>query len=445
MQRSMNKIGNTTLGMISSTVIVLPFIIFLKLGSSHQLLAILPFVIFYTFRMTGIFFIRGIKTKLNSYSLLKIAIYCGICGSFIGFVGLFWQPLVLIAGLFLGLSAAWLPTANATIKYYRHENDLPAPKSISLSLLVLVLMGGVLFLPGTSGPAIFFIVYGMMYLLALPTLTKIDYQVTVDELTGYSPRYLILFVVFFVLIFALRSSRLLADTVQFDYFAYGSVFIILCLISSEFLANKYLQRRIPNKISYLTAINGAVGNYLFLFSSLYAAGYYGHEKLFSNFYLPYVLGIVLAPKVAQVFKAKEKQAGIVGIFIGLLVVALTPFFAIGVLGLSTFKGVLNHWLTDKYMQQDTLPSDKRIWIKYSIQSIGSIMHQFILMLVGSLLVIENQASIKQFFVITSQKTPTLTSQALMRQWNVLATSILLVAVIGYVSVVMLIKLKHKDV
>lgn len=444
MQTIINKIGNTTLNIISSTVVVLPFIFFLKQSETHQLMAVLPFVIFYTFRMTGIFFIRAIKSTLNSYTLLKLSIYCGIIASFIGFLGIFLQPLELISGLLLGLSAAWLPTANTTIKYYRKENKVPTPKSIGLSLLVLLLMGGILYLPNTIGFATFFVIYGLMYIIALPTLTSVsDYEVTVHDLEEYSPRYMILFIIFFILIFILRSSRLLSNIVQFDYFIIGSIFIILCLIIAELFAAKYLNRRLSNKLSYLTAINGAVGNYLFLFSSLYAAGYYGHNHLFLYFYLPYILGIVLAPKVSKMVNKKEKQSGLIGIFLGLLLVMLTPFFALGVLMLSTFKGVLNNWLTDDYMRQDKIPSDKRVWIKYSIQSIGSVTHQFILMLIGSLLVFENQASIKQFFVITTQKIPTLTSQELMQKWNIIASGILLIGIIVYSGVFGLNSIKKK--
>lgn len=102
------------------------------MGSSHTVIAILPFVIFYTFRTTGIFFIRGIKTELNSYTLLKLAIYCGFLGSIFGLLGVVFPDLELVSGLFLGLSAAWLPMANNTIKRYRVENDIVGSKILEL-------------------------------------------------------------------------------------------------------------------------------------------------------------------------------------------------------------------------------------------------------------------------------------------------------------------------
>ncbi|MCP0888122.1 hypothetical protein LB941_12490, partial [Ligilactobacillus sp. WILCCON 0076] len=75
----------------------------------------------------------------NSYTLLKLAIYCGFLGSLFGLFGVVFPYLELIAGFFLGLSAAWLPMASNTIKYYRVENDIVGSKNIGITVLLLVL------------------------------------------------------------------------------------------------------------------------------------------------------------------------------------------------------------------------------------------------------------------------------------------------------------------
>lgn len=77
--------------------------------------------------MTGIFFISGIKTNLNSHTLLKLSIYIGLLGLTCGFLGFFTSQLEILAGLSLGLSTSWLPMANATINYYKQKNDLISP------------------------------------------------------------------------------------------------------------------------------------------------------------------------------------------------------------------------------------------------------------------------------------------------------------------------------
>ncbi|EQC54528.1 hypothetical protein LLT6_14710 [Lactococcus cremoris subsp. cremoris TIFN6] len=71
MTQQLNSLGKSALLILSNTIIVLPFMIFIQIAKGTSLLALLPFLLFYTFRMTGIFFIRGIKTRINSYSSFK--------------------------------------------------------------------------------------------------------------------------------------------------------------------------------------------------------------------------------------------------------------------------------------------------------------------------------------------------------------------------------------
>lgn len=432
MKQKIQSIGNTMLSIISSTVVVLPFIIFLKWGSNRTIITVLPFVIFYTFRTTGVFLIRGIKTKINSYILLKVSIYCGFIGSLFGLLGIDFLKLELVSAFFLGLSAAWLPMANNTINYYKFENNITSSKHTGIKVLFLTLLGTVLILPDNYNFVIFFAIYGLIYFLSLLSLINIEsYEVQVHDLEGYSYHYLILFFILFILMFLLRSSRMLLSTFQFDYFAYGTFFLILCISILTIFSRNRPERRVPSNLSYMTILNGALGNYLFLFSSLYAAGYYGHSQLLVRFYLPYALGIVIAPIISGFLVKKAKKISLIGMTGGLILLLITPLFTIGILILSTFKSVFNRWLTDIYRNQDSLPKDKRIWVKYTIQSIGSILHQFILMIIGSLLVLENKSSIKTFFVMTSQNIPTVESRLLMTSWNNIATGILLVGIISY--------------
>lgn len=88
-------VGKSALTILSSTIIVLPFMLLIQLSNGQSLLTVLPFVLFYTFRMTGIFFIRGIKTRLHSLSLLKLALYCGLLGCGFGILGYCTFPVLL--------------------------------------------------------------------------------------------------------------------------------------------------------------------------------------------------------------------------------------------------------------------------------------------------------------------------------------------------------------
>ena len=445
MTQHLNSLGKSALLILSNTIIVLPFMIFIQIAKGTSLLALLPFLLFYTFRMTGVFFIRGIKTRINSYSLLKISLYAGLLGSLLGFMGSFYFPFYTLSGILLGVSAAWLPMSNTSVNYYlKNTNQLIKGKTLVSLLLFLALGFSFVLSPSLKYP-LFFVFYGIVYLLSFQLVGNLDnYKVDPNDLEKASYKYLILFALFFVCLFLLRSSRLLANSLEFDYFIFGFFFlVILYIVATNFFKNK-IQRNIPRKLSYLTAINGAVGNYLFLFCSLYVAGFYGHQHLFLQFYLPYVLGIVFASKVKNLLGNNVKTYSLIGIFLGLLLIVFSPLFALGLFLTSLFKGSLNSSLTQDYESTINIVEDKRIWVKYTIQNIGSILHQFLLMLLGSLIIMKNGLSIKTLFVITSTPIPTARSIELMKSWNLIATSLIILIIIAYLIYPKIVPLLKKS-
>lgn len=432
MNKFMLASGQSAFKVLSSTVIILPFMFFLKISSEHTVMSVLPFVIFYTLRTTGIFFIRGIKTSLNSASLVKVALYCGTLGAAFGILGSVAPAMYIVAGFFLGLSAAWLPTAQTAINIFREKNHLVLAKSKAVTLLTLLIIGYILAIPTEQALPLFFACYTVLYLMALATLASLrQYQVTSHDLEDYSYRYLILFALFFILIFYLRASRLLMNIVQFDYVIWGALCLALILIVSKIWRHRTPQRKVPYLISYLSLINGAIGNYLFLFASLYVAGYYGHTQLVSRFYLPYVLGIFIAPVINQLLAKKDNYNLFILLFVSLLMMLVNPIFSLGILTLSVTKGCLNLRLNHIYMAQNQLPEDKRIWVKNTIQSTGSIIYQIIIMISGSFIVVEHHDAIRQLLVVTSQQFPSDYSRTLMVSWNHVATTILLIMVLIY--------------
>lgn len=435
MQNNLMVVGKSALTILSSTIIVLPFMLLIQLSNGHTLLTILPFVLFYTFRMTGIFFIRGIKTRLNSFSLLKLALYCGLLGCVFGMIGTFYFPAFVLAGFFLGLSGAWLPPSNTAIGQYLKKNDLTVKAKGVFSVIILVLIGASLTLTFDLKYLVFFVIYAVMYLLAFQTIKVVDvYKVDSHDMEEASYRNITLFAVFFILLFFLRSSRLLANTMDFDYFINSFFLIALVAIGViTFFRNK-VQRNIPNDLLFLTFINGAVGNYLFLFSSLYTAAFYGHSEAFFYFYLPYVLGNVLAPKFTPLLGHHVKRNSFIGIIGGLLIILLTPLFPIGLFIVSSFKGTLNGWLTNAYQERQPIPEDKRIWVKYTLQNIGSIIHQFLLMFIASVIIMKEGHTIRTFFLMTTAKAPTAESMQVMHAWNNVATTLVMTAILLYILI-----------
>ena len=73
----------------------MPYLLYIQLSDGHNLLTILPFVLFYTLRMTGIFLVRGINLSLTSLGLLKISLLLGLAGSLMGSPALFLSRFIV--------------------------------------------------------------------------------------------------------------------------------------------------------------------------------------------------------------------------------------------------------------------------------------------------------------------------------------------------------------
>ena len=142
MNKKIESLGNTALSLLSNTIIVVPYLLYIQLSDGHNLLTILPFVLFYTLRMTGIFLVRGINLSLTSLGLLKISLLLGLAGSLIGIAGAYSFPLYSISGMLLGLSGALLPPSNQSIRFFLKEEGQKISHS---NLLTTVLLTAVLF------------------------------------------------------------------------------------------------------------------------------------------------------------------------------------------------------------------------------------------------------------------------------------------------------------
>lgn len=446
MKEKFNSIGVSTLSILSSTIIVVPFMLLLRLhDGSHQFLSILPFVLFYIFRMTGIFFIRGIKTTIDSYGLLKISLNCGLIGCLFSIFGYFYFPSYVIAGVLLGFSAAWLPPSNLALSFHLKSIDKKEKMNRVYALITLLLLTLPMMLDNKYRTSIFFLVYFVMYIFAIYAVNRFpQYENESHELEDVSYPYLFLFAIFLVLLFFLRSSRLLLSTVDFNYFIMGMLFLILVSILLFFIFRDKITFTVPMPLSTLTMINGFVGNYLFLFSSLYASGYYGSASVPLRVYLPYVLGMVVGPFIKKFFKKDIRLYSLIGIAIGTLLIFFTSFFSIGVLITSSFKSMLNSWLNTQFFEADYLPKDKRFWVKYSIQNTGSIIHQFTLMIVASLIVRNDGLTVSNFFTMTVTKIPTAESMKTMTSWNHVATALIFISVLLY-SLYFIFYKKNQDI
>ncbi|MGX7201616.1 hypothetical protein BCR22_08950 [Enterococcus plantarum] len=397
---------------LSNTIIFIPYFLFLSLSDGTTLERVLPFVLFYTFRMTGIFLLKSFKLSLSSFNILIISILLGGAGCLIGVLGQFYFPAYLFSAVLLGLSASWLPAANTTVNYHEKQQGYSALTGRKY-LFILLLFGGViasLTLPKELRIPLVLGEYALLYIAAYHTVTHYpDYEIDFNEVNKQviSVKEFFLFLFFFVLLLFIRSARLLFDPKLLDVGLIG--FSILFVIAGWYLNSQRKTWKLPLWLNLMTFANGMCMNFLLLFGTFYVSLRLGIDRLTANLYIPYVLGIVGAAFVIKFLyhlfpNVDPKIIHLGGFILSLFFLLFRPIFPVGIFLLSCFISATGSFLNQQYYQEAILPQDQRIITKYSTQTKGSVTHQLLLMSVLWLLAKQAQLPVKTVLQITAHRT-----------------------------------------
>lgn len=370
---------------LSNTIILVPYLLFISLSDGQSWLNILPFVFFYTFRMTGIFLFRGLSLGADSYKLLVTSLIFGGAGSFFGALGSVYFPLYILSGILLGLSAAWLQPANMTVNFHeKQQGFVPMTLANYLAGVVLLsfLFGSMIFLKEVQMTLVFTL-YVFFYAMAFIAVKGYpNYQLKKDDQSLVSRKELIVFVVFFVLLLLLRGGRLLfrVNDLAIAIVVFSLIFI-LSILSLNKMSKKW---HLPVWLNLLTFLTGMVGNFLILFGSLYVGVLAGFDQVTTHLYLPYVCGVVIAmfgiKWILRLFSKWPPLLVLIGGLAGSLLLVLipnlpmVPWFMI-----SFFRSGLGSWLNTYYYETEGIPIDQRLLVKFTTQNKGSLTHQFLLM------------------------------------------------------------------
>lgn len=372
---------------LSNTIIFVPYFLFLNLNDGKTLEKILPFVFFYTFRMTGIFLLKSFKLTLTSFNILIISILIGVVGCLVGVMGHFYFPAYLLSSVLLGLSAAWLPAANTTVNYHEKQQGYSVLTGKKYLFILLILAGVIASLTIKSDWRIPIVLaeYTLLYVAAYHTVTHYpDYEIDFNEVDQQvvSVKEFVLFLIFFTLLLFIRSARLLFDPQLLDIAIIG--FSGLFLIAAWYLNQQRKTWKLPLWLNVLTFVNGMCINFLLLFGTFYISLRLGTDRLAANLYAPYILGIILAgffiKFLYRLFPKTDPKVVHIGSFIVSLFLLLFPrLFPVGIFLLSCCISATGSFLNRNYYQNDVLPKDQRIITKYSTQTKGSVTHQLLLM------------------------------------------------------------------
>lgn len=396
---------------LSNTVIFIPYLLFLELGKMNTLESILPFVLFYTFRMTGIFLLKSFKLNVSSFNILILSVLLGGIGSLIGIFGEFFHYCYFLSAIFLGISAAWFPVANTTVNFHEKEQGFTNmtkkkyPFVLLLFLTLMVLLNSSLALRTT----ILLMGYTLLYVASYYTITLYpNYEIDFNKVDRYSISFkeFFLFILFFGLLFVLRMARLLfePDYLNFVVLAFFCVFIVL-----TWSLNKHKKElKLPVWLNLLTFANGMCGNFILLFGTFYVGIRLGTGRVPFELYLPYISGIVVAvfagETLLRLFKKLDQRVfHICGLMLGLFLLFSVRLFPTGVFVLSFFIRLTGTFLNHIYYAEEVLPKDQRLIGKYTTQAKGSLIQQFLTMTLLWLLTRQAQVPVVVVLQIAAHK------------------------------------------
>jgi len=410
-KRFLRQFTQTTPFVLANTMIVIPYLLFMHLIDSRLSVTVLPFVLFYTFRVTGIFLIRGLYRSIDQYTLLMVSLLAGGIGAFLTLIGALHFTFYLFGSIFLGLSAAWLPPANTSVNFFEKSKGFQTMSSrrylVALIVLLPLFLGTTLTFPiqAVIVPSI----VTLYFVCAYHTVKHYPhYEMDFKELTKhvFSLSELVWFVLFFIALFLLRSGRLLFSESMLNnaIILFAGIFMAAIVVVNQ-VKNRW---KLPLWQNALTFLNGMLGNFIFLFGAFYVAVYKGAASQGTYLFLPYLLGVisslVLAGKVRQAFK-NELLVQLVGLAAGLLLLSVRPLFPVAIFILTFFQKGTSAWLNRLYYQTDTIEAQQRLTAKYSTSNKGSITHQFILMFLMLVTLQLKNLPVKDIFLLRSLHTP----------------------------------------
>ncbi|MGG5357474.1 MULTISPECIES: hypothetical protein [unclassified Enterococcus] len=428
----------TTPFILSNTVIMIPYIVFLGLSDGFQWERIMPFVLFYTFRMTGIFLIRGLNAGLDSFTLLMISLLLGGAGSLIGVFGLVYFPLYILSSILMGLSASWLTPANITVIYHEKKQNFSVmrPTSYIYASVLLLFLLWTIRVPAPLQSTAVFALYTLFYVMAYHTVShypnyELDFKDVKKNLI--SVKELLWFGSFFLLLFLLRSSQLLLDKERFD-FAVLSFAVLLVLVFSLLKRIKE-SWHLPLWMNLFNFMNGMFGNFLILFGTLYVSVVHGKETLAWLLYFPYIAGMVAAmifgPAILGERSEKQLLPFLLLSFSGGLLISGMPYgFSIGIFILSFIRGTASSWLNQVYYDEEAIPADQRILAKFATQNKGSLTHQFGLMLILTAVTLFSGKPIQELLRITGRHSVTEAGIQLLEMTKWINIGMLLLGLLG---------------
>lgn len=358
---------------------LMPFLLYLLLVSRHGdvVTNALPFALFYAFRRTSLFVVRGVH---NSDNLLGwIGLTAAIFGFTIGIFGILspiWWDLSAVSA---GIGAAFFPSVQKQFRLTHHRSaDNPQDGGALIMLFSLIALIALMVLTERNYPALSFIA---LLLYALIGLVGFYYdplrKSATDHLTVSIPN-LVLAVMLFCSVFLVRIGRSLG-TGQPIVWGIGLLAIILIAIIAALLSSRPHPTATPWPLKLRLMLFGLCADFCAIFSALYIGVTYGTKTyawMAVAYLMAFILGGSLVKKLCTILPFSALAVELLGIIAGLLLTFNFYTYFIGIFLIRACASVQNQQAIRQYDQQST--ANNSYMVSYRLMSIAGLTTQFIL-------------------------------------------------------------------
>ncbi|MEG0256055.1 MAG: hypothetical protein RR554_09275, partial [Vagococcus sp.] len=214
---------------------------------------------------------------------------------------------------------------------------------------------------------------------------------------------LFLFIIGFFSIFIIKADKRLGTAHSLPFF-----FLFLLIVVIIYLVLLYKtkpERRYSKSLTQKVIFKGMLTNFILVFCPFYQLIEHGGQAIY-QVYGVYLAGIIVSPTIFSLLGKQVKRTQLVfwGILLGLVLLLFNSTFFIGIFVVTLFNSHLNQLLNQWVYKNGDLPQDYRLYAKYRLNNLGSIIHQIVMMLLIYLItLITRSASIGEIFMSYSNK------------------------------------------
>lgn len=360
---------------------LMPFLLYLMLVSRHGDVVIdaLPFALFYAFRRTALFAVRGAHDSDNLLGWIGLA--AALSGFAIGIFGecnsIWWN----LSAMGAGIGAAFFPSVQKQFRLTHRQSPADQQKENAwIMLFSFIGLIALLTLTERRWPALSF---AALLLFALVGLIGFYYDPLrhpgKTRITISVPN-LVLAVLLFCSVFLVRIGRSLG-TGQPAIWGIGLLALIVVAIIAAALSNRPHPTATPWPLKLRLMLFGLCADFCAIFSAVYIGVTYG-IKTYAWMAVAYLLAFIIGGRLVKGLCSRlpftTLTTELLGIIAGLLLTFNFYTYFVGIFLIRAFASVQNQEAIREYDQQST--ANNSYMVSYRLMSIAGLTTQLILWL-----------------------------------------------------------------